>query len=69
MLNHKDIQGLRDRHLGPSLRLSYKQPIHIVRGAGQYLFAADGTKYLDCVNNIQHVGHSHPRIISAARKT
>ena len=68
MLNHKDIQGLRDRHLGPSLRLSYKQPIHIVRGAGQYLFAADGTKYLDCVNNVQHIGHSHPRVTHAARK-
>ncbi|MEE3228192.1 MAG: aminotransferase class III-fold pyridoxal phosphate-dependent enzyme, partial [Chloroflexota bacterium] len=68
MLNPKEIQDLRDKHLGPSLSLSYKQPIHIVRGAGQYLFDADGTKYLDCVNNIQHVGHSHPRITSAARK-
>ena len=68
MLNPKEIQGLRNQHLGPSLSLSYEQPIHIVRGAGQYLFDAVGTKYLDCVNNIQHVGHSHPRIISAARK-
>ena len=68
MLNPKEIQNLRDQHLGPSLSLSYEQPIHIVRGAGQYLFDAVGTKYLDCVNNIQHVGHSHPRITSAARE-
>jgi len=68
MLNHKELQNLRDRYLGPSLSLAYDEPLHIVRGEGQYLFDADGNQYLDCVNNVQHVGHCHPRVVAAARK-
>ena len=66
MLKHNQIRALRSKHLGASLRLSYDEPLHIVRGAGQYLFDADGHQYLDCVNNIQHVGHCHPRVVAAA---
>lgn len=29
-------------------------PLMIVRGEGQYLFDEQGTKYLDCVNNVCH---------------
>ena len=25
-------------------------------------WAADGTPFLDCVNNVAHVGHSHPTV-------
>jgi len=31
----------------------------------QYLYDADGREYLDCVNNVAHVGHSHPRVVDA----
>jgi len=68
LLNHDDIQDLHNKHLGPSLRLAYDELLHIVRGDGQYLFDADGNEYLDCVNNVQHVGHCHPRVVAAARK-
>ena len=68
MLSDKELQGLRQKHLGPSLKLAYEKPIHIVRGEGQYLFDADGHQYLDCVNNVQHVGHCHPKVVAAARK-
>ena len=68
MLNHKELVGLRDKHLGPSLSLAYDQPLHIVRGDAQYLYDASGNQYLDCVNNIQHVGHCHPRVVAAARR-
>jgi len=67
MLNHKAIKDLRSKHLGPSLRLSYDNPLHIVRGDAQYLFDVKGNRYLDCVNNIQHVGHCHPKIVEAAQ--
>ncbi len=67
MLNHKAIKDLRSKHLGPSLRLSYDNPLHIVRGDSQYLFDVKGNRYLDCVNNIQHVGHCHPKIVEAAQ--
>ena len=66
MLDRKSIQALRDTHLAPSFSLSYTDPLHIVRGEGQYLYDADGTQYLDAVNNIQHVGHCHPKVAAAA---
>lgn len=55
----------RRRLLGPSLSLAYDDPLHIVRGEGCYLFDAAGRAYLDCVNNVCHVGHSHPRVVEA----
>ncbi len=58
----------RRERLGPSLSLSYRRPLHIVRGRGAYLYDIDGQPYLDCVNNVAHVGHSHPRVVEAARR-
>jgi 4-aminobutyrate aminotransferase-like enzyme len=60
-----EILAARRRRLGPSLSLSYQTPLHIVRGEGAYLYDADGREYLDCVNNVAHVGHAHPRVVEA----
>jgi 4-aminobutyrate aminotransferase-like enzyme/Ser/Thr protein kinase RdoA (MazF antagonist) len=64
----QDLLGERRRRLGPSLSLSYKSPLNIVRGRGQFLFEPGERAYLDCVNNISHVGHSHPRVVAALSK-
>ena len=64
-LTAAEILAARRRRLGPSLSLSYRTPLHIVRGAGAYLYDADGRAYLDCVNNVAHVGHAHPRVVEA----
>lgn len=56
----------RRKLVGPSLSVSYQSPLHIVCGSRQYLYDADGRRYLDCVNNVAHVGHSHPRVVRAA---
>ena len=61
----EEILEARRRLLGPSLSLSYRAPLHIVRGEGARLFDADGRAYLDCVNNVAHVGHAHPRVVEA----
>jgi 4-aminobutyrate aminotransferase-like enzyme len=61
----EDLLASRRRLLGPSLSLSYRTPLQIVRGEGAYLFDADGRSYLDCVNNVAHVGHAHPRVVEA----
>ena len=58
----------RKRILSPSLSLSYNEPLHIVKGRRQYLYDADGNKFLDATNNIQHVGHCHPKVIEATLK-
>ncbi len=68
MLNKNSIQSLREKHLGPSFSVSYRDPLHILRGEGQYLYEANGRQYLDAVNNIQHVGHCHPKVVEAAQK-
>jgi 4-aminobutyrate aminotransferase-like enzyme len=52
--------------LGPSLSLSYEEPLTIVRGSAQYLFDDRGRRYLDCVNNVCHVGHANPVVAAAA---
>jgi 4-aminobutyrate aminotransferase-like enzyme/Ser/Thr protein kinase RdoA (MazF antagonist) len=61
-----DLLATRRKHLGPSLSISYRQPLHIIRGWRQYLYDSGGRAYLDCVNNVAHVGHCHPRVVSAA---
>jgi 4-aminobutyrate aminotransferase-like enzyme/Ser/Thr protein kinase RdoA (MazF antagonist) len=64
-MNLAALQERRRRQIGPSLRLSYREPLTILRGSGTYLFRADGGALLDCVNNICHVGHAHPRVVAA----
>ncbi len=62
------ITTIRAQGLGPSLSTSYDKPLHIVRGWMQYLYDADGRKYLDAVNNVPHVGHSHPGVVRAGKR-
>ncbi|MGO9262773.1 MAG: aminotransferase class III-fold pyridoxal phosphate-dependent enzyme [Bryobacteraceae bacterium] len=64
----RDLLAARRRHLGPSLSVSYSQPLHIIRGWRQHLYDASGRAYLDCVNNVAHVGHCHPRVVAAAQR-
>lgn len=51
--------------LGPSLSISYKKKLKMVRGKGAYLYDHTGRAFLDGVNNICHVGHSHPHVVEA----
>jgi 4-aminobutyrate aminotransferase-like enzyme len=39
--------GRRKQLLGSAYRLFYDNPVHLVRGAGVWLYDADGTKFLD----------------------
>ena len=54
--------------LGPSYRLFYDEPVHLVRGEGVWLWDADGKRYLDMYNNVPCVGHCHPRVVAALTK-
>lgn len=58
---------LKDRHdfIGRNLSASYEQPLKIVKGALQYLYDDKGRTYIDCVNNVSHVGHNHPDVVRA----
>ncbi len=58
----------RRERIGRNLSISYRRPLKIVRGLGSYLFDDDGRAYLDCVNNVAHVGHCHPRVVAAGQR-
>ena len=55
----------RARLLGPNMSTFYEEPVHLVRGQGVHVWDADGRQYLDCYNNVPHVGHCHPRVVEA----
>jgi 4-aminobutyrate aminotransferase-like enzyme/Ser/Thr protein kinase RdoA (MazF antagonist) len=45
--------------------LTYRDPVHLVRGEGVWLFDAEGRRLLDAYNNVPVVGHCHPRVTQA----
>uniref|UniRef100_A0A8D8KFC9 Alanine--glyoxylate aminotransferase 2-like n=1 Tax=Culex pipiens TaxID=7175 RepID=A0A8D8KFC9_CULPI len=64
-----DTIKLRNKHIGKSCQLFYKtDPLKIVRGQGQYMYDEEGTQYLDCINNVAHVGHCHPKVVEAGSR-
>ena len=65
MSNIPDLMTRRARLLGPNVSTFYNDPLHLVRGQGVWVWDADGRKYLDCYNNVPHVGHCHPRVVDA----
>ncbi|KAA3624948.1 MAG: aminotransferase class III-fold pyridoxal phosphate-dependent enzyme [Bacteroidetes bacterium] len=62
-----EILDSRSKNLGKSLSISYSKPLHMVRGYKQFLYDTSGRRYLDTVNNVPHVGHQHPRVVSASK--
>lgn len=51
--------------VGTALSLAYDEPLTITSGRGAYLSDNLGRRYLDAVNNVAHVGHSHPKVLRA----
>lgn len=54
--------------LGPSLSVSYRRPLKIVRGWRQYLYDDSGRPYLDMFNNVPLIGHGDPRVVEAVAR-
>ena len=67
-ISEEILINFRKEHLGKGLSLSYEKPLHIARGEGVYLIDIEGRKYLDTVNNVNHVGHQHPKVVSVGQK-
>lgn len=61
------IARVRAEHVGKNVGLSYQSPLLIMRGQGQYLYDENGREFLDCVNNVCHVGHCHPDVVAAGQ--
>jgi 4-aminobutyrate aminotransferase-like enzyme/Ser/Thr protein kinase RdoA (MazF antagonist) len=58
----------RQRLMGAGAELFYDTPLHLVRGAGVWLYDPEGRRYLDVYNNVPHVGHAHPTVVAAIQK-
>lgn len=54
--------------LSQTLSSAYREPLQIVRGEGAHLYDAAGSRWLDLVNNVCHVGHCHPRVLAAGQR-
>jgi 4-aminobutyrate aminotransferase-like enzyme/Ser/Thr protein kinase RdoA (MazF antagonist) len=62
----EELVRRRSAALGSALTgLTYRNPVHVVRGEGVWLFDVDGRRYLDAYNNVPVVGHCHPRVTAA----
>jgi 4-aminobutyrate aminotransferase-like enzyme len=61
----ESLLARRARLMGPNVPTFYRSPVEIVRGKGVWLWGADGKRYLDCYNNVPHVGHCHPKVVDA----
>ncbi|MEO5756733.1 MAG: phosphotransferase, partial [Mesorhizobium sp.] len=61
----QEIVAARKASLLPNLSISYSEPIKFVRGEGAWLIDDTGRAYLDCFNNVCHIGHAHPDVVEA----
>ncbi|MCX2887679.1 aminotransferase class III-fold pyridoxal phosphate-dependent enzyme [Pseudomonas sp. DCB_BI] len=64
-MTNTQIIAKRKELLLPNLSISYTDPIKFVRGDGVWLIDNFGRAYLDCFNNVCHLGHSHPDVVEA----
>ncbi|MET2831685.1 aminotransferase class III-fold pyridoxal phosphate-dependent enzyme [Mesorhizobium shangrilense] len=60
-----EIVAARKASLLPNLSISYSEPIKFVRGEGAWLIDDRGRAYLDCFNNVCHLGHAHADVVEA----
>lgn len=65
MDTQENLLARRQHLLGPSVPTFYDDPVHIVKSKGVWLWDGAGQKYLDCYNNVPHVGHCHPKVVEA----
>jgi len=61
----------RERTMAPNVAIFWKSSGGLVveQAEGCYMVeSGTGKRYLDCINNVAHVGHSHPRVVKVGQK-
>ena len=64
----KERLAIRNQFISKGQSVSYASPINMVSAGLQYMYDQQGNSYIDCVNNIMHVGHCHPHVVTAAQR-
>ncbi|XP_003738562.1 ethanolamine-phosphate phospho-lyase [Galendromus occidentalis] len=69
-ISKEETLRLRDIHIGKNCTVFFKSSgaLKIVRGEKQYLFDENNVPFLDCINNVAHVGHCHPHVVDAGHR-
>ncbi|MFK8083971.1 MAG: aminotransferase class III-fold pyridoxal phosphate-dependent enzyme [Granulosicoccus sp.] len=67
-IDESETRSRRQAYFGSNLKLSYREPLLLLRGYKHYLFDQWGRAYLDAYNNVPHVGHAHPDIQAIAAR-
>jgi len=67
-MTDKELLVRRERALGKGAYLFYREPVHIVRGEGVYLFDDAGNRYVDMYNNVPCVGHANAHVVETMIK-
>ena len=62
------VQHAHDSAVAAPQHLYFAEPPVMVRGWRQHLYDSSGRPYLDMVNNVATVGHSHPAVAEAAAR-
>jgi 4-aminobutyrate aminotransferase-like enzyme/Ser/Thr protein kinase RdoA (MazF antagonist) len=65
----EELVRRRNEAVGTAISpLTYREPLHLVRGEGPWLYDAAGRRYLDAYNNVPVAGHGHPRVTEAVAR-
>uniref|UniRef100_A0AC35TXN9 Alanine--glyoxylate aminotransferase 2-like n=1 Tax=Rhabditophanes sp. KR3021 TaxID=114890 RepID=A0AC35TXN9_9BILA len=60
-----DLLLKRKKTIGSKCQIFYEaDPFVVSRASMQYLYDEAGTQFIDCISNVQHVGHCHPYVVS-----
>uniref|UniRef100_A0A5S6QX35 Uncharacterized protein n=1 Tax=Trichuris muris TaxID=70415 RepID=A0A5S6QX35_TRIMR len=63
LISKEVVMSKRREWIGSAVTVFYRDdPLMIVRAEKQYLYDENDKRYLDCISNVQHVGHSHPTV-------
>ena len=60
--NYEDVLCVRQQYMAKNATLSYQEPVLMVSARGATMEDHAGTQWLDCANNVAHVGHCNPQV-------
>jgi 4-aminobutyrate aminotransferase-like enzyme len=64
--NKKELLEKRRRLIGSKCQIFFEEdPFVVTKASMQYLYDESGRRFLDCISNVQHVGHCHPSVVEA----
>lgn len=66
-MNREELISKHNKYIMPSVHVSYKEPLCIKKGEGEYLYDLDGKKYLDFYTGIMVIvsGHCNKKVTDA----